>query len=1061
MERELKEKDDKEEVFVGEVGETDFPEPGKKKKIIRIVILIAVLLVLVGIGVTLFFLLRGDKKEDKKEKATILMDDSKFKKPKTLTKKYELVQLKDSKYKFILVHDPITLNGGIEIRTKYGFDTEPIDGFAHYAEHIFNHGTKDINKIDIYGIIRQFNEFINAYTWDEETVFQYFGSNYTFDTVLYYVSEFIKHPQLNESKYMTEINAVNSEYDSYNYSQSIVADILIDNANPEHPFSQSITGHTGNNDTLHSVNSTELGELLKNYFRTIFKPENCIFVLYSSKSFSEMIDYADKYFNFKLEEPTEEFTEKFNQKVKALDNPIFKKDQLGKIATYNSISEIPLMLFIFPISQKENNYIEVTYILYYLFDNTEEGSFKKYLLDNNYISEGSSEYYGYYKKYEIVAFGFYLTKDGFENIDKIIEALFASINVIKEDKNLDEKLNNFKLIEEKAFYFKEETSSAFPDDIDLMLRNYHLYGPEKILLGSSLNECFSIENAKNILDELSPDNCFITIDSQEQVNSKYIENPETLYIRSYKAQYKINKISEDNLSNLKNIKSIENYELKPRGKNEKNTKLEGLTQNPCYEQSPKKCENKEYNPEDKDYEPYEVQKRENVVSLMKIDRSYGIPFVKGYIDFGLEENFFKENITNSEESKAMYYLILKSLNRQFYQSDFMEAKTALTVMNSYYPNIQIYFNTYNDLLEDVINYIINLLKNPIDEKTFTNLKELYILENAKNNDEAHFLIYEAIDIFKSFITVDTFQFKDFSPEYIINSNYTYYKQMFSKVQQLISNLKYLTHGDITLAQSNSTTNLLSSLIKEQEVILKSTVPTNVELPEKSNIFFSTQSPNKYERQGATMVGYEYDEKLAEKMEIYSYCAYDVLFDYIRSQRGSGYVVGTTRRKILNKNYLLFYAIGKVYSPEQMDRLINEGIEESFNYKKCQVGLIIDHLKNKANLVTGYPEEKFGSLMNYLYPAPTPENETQNETETKNLYEEEITLTYESIIKDIKDVFIKPKRVSILYHRGDLTKEELEKQVKGLETDYYFDTNIKAEVTDEITYLEKYLNNTTR
>ena len=466
MERELKEKDDKEEVFVGEVGETDFPESGKKKKIIRIVILIVILLVLVGIGVTLFFLLRGDKKEDKKEKATILMDDSKFKKPKTLTKKYELVELKDSKYKFILVHDPITLNGGIEIRTKYGFNTGPIDGFAHYAEHIFFHGTKDIHEIDIFSIIGQFDEFVNAYTWIEETVFQYFGSNYTFDTVLYYISEFIKHPQLNESKYMTEINAVNSEYDSYNYSQSIVADILIDNANPEHPFSQSITGHTGNNDTLHSVNSTELGELLKNYFRTIFKPENCIFVLYSSKSFSEMIDYADKYFNFKLEEPTEEFTEKFNQKVKALDNPIFKKDQLGKIATYNSISEIPLMLFIFPISQKENNYIEVTYILYYLFDNTEEGSFKKYLLDNNYISEGSSGYYGYFKKYEMVEFDFYLTKDGFKNIDKIIEALFASINVIKEDKNLDEKLNNFKLIEEKAFYFKEETSSAFPDDID-------------------------------------------------------------------------------------------------------------------------------------------------------------------------------------------------------------------------------------------------------------------------------------------------------------------------------------------------------------------------------------------------------------------------------------------------------------------------------------------------------------------------------------------------------------------------------------------------------------------
>ena len=62
------------------------------------------------------------------------------------------------------------------------------------------------------------------------------------------------------------------------------------------------------------------------------------------------------------------------------------------------------------------------------------------------------------------------------------------------------------------------------------------------------------------------------------------------------------------------------------------------------------------------------------------------------------------------------------------------------------------------------------------------------------------------------------------------------------------------------------------------------------------------------------------------MEIYSYCAYDVIFDYLRTQRGTGYAVKTFTTKILNKNYLVIYSLGKVYSPEKMDRLVNEAIK---------------------------------------------------------------------------------------------------------------------------------------
>ena len=146
----------------------------------RIIILSVALIIIAAIVVTIIILVNkddddDDKKEDEGEKdeTTILMRNEDFNKPKNTKKEYQLIQLKNSGYKFILIHDPFTTNGGLEIKTNLGFLTEFEDGFAHYAEHIFSGGTENVTKLDIYHLMRQFQEYANAYTWEDETVFEY------------------------------------------------------------------------------------------------------------------------------------------------------------------------------------------------------------------------------------------------------------------------------------------------------------------------------------------------------------------------------------------------------------------------------------------------------------------------------------------------------------------------------------------------------------------------------------------------------------------------------------------------------------------------------------------------------------------------------------------------------------------------------------------------------------------------------------------------------------------------------------------------------------------------
>ena len=77
-----------------------------------------------------------------------------------------------------------------------------------------------------------------------------------------------------ETQSIIELNAVTSEYDNYNYSLWNILQFLYENGNPEHGFSQTVTGHIGNNMTLGNLRKEKLAYHLKNYLNTIFRSEN-------------------------------------------------------------------------------------------------------------------------------------------------------------------------------------------------------------------------------------------------------------------------------------------------------------------------------------------------------------------------------------------------------------------------------------------------------------------------------------------------------------------------------------------------------------------------------------------------------------------------------------------------------------------------------------------------------------------------------------------------------------------------------------------------------------------
>ena len=640
-----------------------------------------------------------------------------------------------------------------------------------------------------------------------------------------------------------------------------------------------------------------------------------------------------------------------------------------------------------------------------------------------------------------------LTKEGCGNIDDIIKAVFATINAIKEDdKKLEDLVNNLEKIAGANFKNKEEKMAEFPIDIDQLIETYYYYGAEN-MLGNPNKKLYTISRVKEILSNVSADNCLISIDSPYPVNTSFIIDDTLHYTRNYNVPFKINPIPNIEILNI--IKSAGDYIFKIRGKNEDYTHLTELTKKPCYEETTPNCQYNEYNPKnDTEYKPYVVQNSNNILSLMKIDRSFGIPFVKGYVNITLDEDKYKQYV-KSNETSALFYLFLNSINFKFKKSDLIEAGTNVQISESPNSYLEISFSTFNDLLDKVMDLILNIFKEPTNEAEFNVLKERYYLQKAKNKDNPkNELINYILSLFKRFVSLDTYKFDDFPMDCVKNSKYEDFKLLFENITSIKTQLTYLTFGDISLEQVKSSTEKLASLITVPEVNLKESAGQKVEIPVNTSILYSLKSPDIYEKQGVTLVMYEFDKKLLEEMTIYSYCVSDFFFDYIRTKRGSGYTVQVKVKSILDKMYLYIYSLGKVYSPEKMDIFINEALKESFSFDKCQVDLIRQYLKNLGN-IKGYAGDRFEQLKADIH-----SNKAKMLEEEKN---DEKIMTYQSIIEKVQDIVIKnPKRIAILYHRADLTDEELDKQNKELDENYLLNPEIKNIMTTNITYLGKYL-----
>ena len=959
----------------------------------------------------------------------------------------ELMKLTKNNFTFMLIsRNNKEIESGVEIKFKFGFENDLFDGMSYLTEKSFLNGNKNYNFSYLYNLVKPFNGYINSYTDDRTMTFQIFGPYFQLENILEYICDIIKNPFIDETFIKNEINNIHYEFLSNNYSENIMMNILRDNSNQNHLFSKVKTFGFGNKTSLSEKKVNEIINIIKDYYKLLFSPDNFIIAIYSPEPINKLRCIVKKYFSFNLESPSNDFILEFKKKNESfIKEEIFKEENLGKIAEINTNENSSLKIMFKLPSFKENYYNSQFQFIQYLLNGKDKNSLKYYLENNNLITGFKFDINNKYYMPEnmLVFFNVNLTDDGIKNIDNVIESIFASINVAKKD--FSQKLyENFEKIYDINFKFQERKHFNLSNEIDQYIYNYFMNGEGRNHIINRFGKFkYNKENITKFLDYISPKKSFIIINSP--ISSKYIlQSKEKKDLKNLNISYNISNIN-DNTDYLNSVKSINSFNFEIRKNNTINTLL--LTKSfPCYLQSPSICNNEEYDIRNKrgEYKPLIIQNDNYSYCISKIDKSFEVPFVKGIIQVEYEKNSIK-NLINSNEKKLMLYMFFEFLKHKISYSDLLETGSSIYISNFLVPFLQIEFNIYSYQWDIFINLIKDISNQEVTQNEFEYLKNSY-LRNIINEFKIENLDYKNIyEQFLRFISLDTIEINDFYPSSFNNINVNEFNSFIKNLTKLGEKIVFITVGDVNINKIKNSNEELKNLfvkIEDKNINLMAYSKTIINIPQnKSIIYYLKQGKN----QNSLIVLYEYSKEYMKIVERYNLCIEGFLINYLKNKKGFNQVYS----HLIKKNQRYYFAIfikGNEVLPSEMNDLINEAIERTFSLECPQIGKINEYnnekelfKKNTSNL-----QDRFEYLKEFLS-----EKESDIIDPRKMKFKE---ILY--ILKNILE--INPKRIAIFSYNEKLSDDEINKDITGIKKKYSLNENIENEITNDIKYLSKYI-----
>jgi insulysin len=446
---------------------------------------------------------------------------------------YKLVTL-SNKLQCLLISDITTdkAAAAMDVRVGHLSDPDTAPGLAHFLEHMLFMGTSkfpDENEYNVY--LSSHGGSSNAYTDLEATNYHFIVSSDHFEGALDRFSQFFISPLFLPSSTERELQAVDSEH-AKNLQNDMWRQFQLNKSlcRKDHPYSKFGSGNLKTLRDLPKELDLDLRSMLLDFHKKYYSANIMKLVLLGKESLEELEELAVKY-----------FSDIDNKNIQA---PQFPGEPYGPQELSKRLMVVPIrdgartLDMLFPMKPTDPLYLyKPTRYISHLIGHEGKGSILELLKKKGWANELSSGEGRGCSDWSSFSISIELTDAGMENINDVVQIVFAYISLLKADGVKGWIYDECHTVASCQFRFLSKRNPQ--DYVTSLASAMQIYPGHHVLSGPYKLYNYDPQMIQEFLNYLVPENMILSI------TSKAFEGKTDQKEKWYGTEYKIDTLSPE------------------------------------------------------------------------------------------------------------------------------------------------------------------------------------------------------------------------------------------------------------------------------------------------------------------------------------------------------------------------------------------------------------------------------------------------------------------------------------------------------------------------------------
>eukprot|EP00092_Neocalanus_flemingeri_P030811 GFUD01033465.1.p1 GENE.GFUD01033465.1~~GFUD01033465.1.p1 ORF type:complete len:1104 (+),score=409.71 GFUD01033465.1:45-3356(+) len=391
-------------------------------------------------------------------------------------------------------------------------DPEDMPGLAHFLEHMVFMGSKKFPEENSFeSFIAKHGGYDNASTDTETTVFYFESPRRHFHEGLDRFAQFFISPLMKQEAMQREREAVDSEFQmALPSDENRILQIFGGLAKSAHPMAKFMWGNLASL-SPQGMSDTDVHSRLHKFRTRHYTAQAMCLTVQSQHSLDTIQDWVVETF---AEVPNNgQAREEFSGMKQPFDTPQFT--QLYRVIPVQNEYKIDLT---WSLPSTLHLYkVKPLHYLAWILGHEGKGSLVSFLRRKvwglSLTAGNAGDGFEYNSTYSMFPITITLTKEGYDNIDKVVQAVFSYLDMMKDQGPNERIYKEIQKIEDLDFAFSEEKQPS--ENVENLCENMQFYPPERYLDGDDLMFSYDPEVISELTMALTREKVNIFLRSKE------------------------------------------------------------------------------------------------------------------------------------------------------------------------------------------------------------------------------------------------------------------------------------------------------------------------------------------------------------------------------------------------------------------------------------------------------------------------------------------------------------------------------------------------------------------